>query len=209
MLTLVVDCRIPSPNESDYNVGISYTSQYNFIEGTFSPPPNCIYTHWLWPIMNRKLHRLPLLRRLQHHLLLLLRPQPLLYNLHLLQPAHHPMPLNIQTPPIYIYLPDIPHLPRWPADLWHVVANITLILENTGPRSGAEIPQLYLEYPAAANQPVRQLRGFERVLVGKGERVSKVWGAEEGYFSLGCEGAEVGCFRREVWGYVWGGFEGC
>ncbi|PYH67878.1 putative beta-glucosidase D [Aspergillus vadensis CBS 113365] len=57
-----------------------------------------------------------------------------------------------------------------PVDLWDVIANVTVSVTNTGGRAGAEIPQLYLSYPESAKQPVRQLRGFERVELARRER---------------------------------------
>ncbi|KAK7544833.1 putative beta-glucosidase D [Phyllosticta citribraziliensis] len=55
-------------------------------------------------------------------------------------------------------------------DLFDTVLTITTTLTNTGSRSGAEVAQLYVSYPAAANQPVRQLRGFEKVPLDKGAK---------------------------------------
>ena len=41
---------------------------------------------------------------------------------------------------------------------------------NTGARKGDEVVQLYLHDPVASiSQPVRRLRGFERVTLGPGE----------------------------------------
>ncbi|KAH8878932.1 beta-glucosidase D [Thozetella sp. PMI_491] len=58
------------------------------------------------------------------------------------------------------------------ADLWDTVASITFSLQNTGSLGGAEIPQLYLSFPDVADQPIRQLRGFESVYLGAGESTS-------------------------------------
>jgi beta-glucosidase len=54
-------------------------------------------------------------------------------------------------------------------DLWDTVATLSTSLTNTGARSGAEVAQLYVEFPATANEPVRQLRGFKKVMVQPGE----------------------------------------
>ncbi len=40
---------------------------------------------------------------------------------------------------------------------------------NTGAREGAEVVQLYLSSPAAAEEPPKQLKGFEKVLLKPGE----------------------------------------
>ena len=41
-------------------------------------------------------------------------------------------------------------------------------MTNTGRRAGAEVAQLYLAFPAAAGEPVLQLRGFEKVFLAPG-----------------------------------------
>lgn len=55
------------------------------------------------------------------------------------------------------------------ADLWNPVVEITFTLHNSGNVDGAEIPQVYLTWPEAANVPPTQLRGFERVFFKSGE----------------------------------------
>lgn len=54
------------------------------------------------------------------------------------------------------------------SDLWDMVSNISVEVSNTGSVDGAEVPQLYIGYPSMANQPIRQLRGFERVEIEAG-----------------------------------------
>ena len=50
----------------------------------------------------------------------------------------------------------------------HVRASVTV--RNTGSRAGDEVVQLYLHDPVASiSQPVRRLRGFERVTLKPGE----------------------------------------
>lgn len=53
-------------------------------------------------------------------------------------------------------------------DLWDVVATAETTISNTGDRDGAEAAQLYVKFPSAAGQPLRQLRGFEKVHLAKG-----------------------------------------
>ena len=48
---------------------------------------------------------------------------------------------------------------------WTVTATVT----NTGPRAGAEVPQLYLGFPSAAGEPPMQLKGYQRVTLQPGE----------------------------------------
>lgn len=51
-------------------------------------------------------------------------------------------------------------------ELWDVLFNVTVTVENAGNVSAAEIPQLYVEIPTA---PKSQLRGFEKVKLEAGE----------------------------------------
>ncbi|MEA5364105.1 glycoside hydrolase family 3 C-terminal domain-containing protein [Amycolatopsis sp., V23-08] len=48
-------------------------------------------------------------------------------------------------------------------------ATATFTVRNTGRRAGAEVAQLYLGFPAAAGEPPRQLKGFERVQLAPGQ----------------------------------------
>jgi beta-glucosidase len=41
---------------------------------------------------------------------------------------------------------------------------VTFVVENSGTRTGTEISQVYLEYPPAAGEPTRVLRGFKEIL---------------------------------------------
>jgi beta-glucosidase len=43
-------------------------------------------------------------------------------------------------------------------------------VENTGPVAGAEVPQLYVQLPAAVGEPPKRLIGFEKVWLNPGER---------------------------------------
>jgi beta-glucosidase len=53
-------------------------------------------------------------------------------------------------------------------DLWDEVVSATVTVANNGTADGNEVSQLYVQYPDAADQPVRQLRGFERILISSG-----------------------------------------
>lgn len=48
------------------------------------------------------------------------------------------------------------------------MASVSVLIINNGTLAGAEVPQLYIKFPEAADQPVRQLRGFERVEIDAG-----------------------------------------
>lgn len=43
--------------------------------------------------------------------------------------------------------------------------SVTFTVRNVGSRSGAEIPQLYLDDPVAAGEPPKQLQGYQRVFL--------------------------------------------
>ncbi|MCP5143992.1 MAG: glycoside hydrolase family 3 C-terminal domain-containing protein [Gammaproteobacteria bacterium] len=46
---------------------------------------------------------------------------------------------------------------------------VRFTLKNTGKRAGAEVAQLYIGVPSTAEEPPRQLKGFEKVLLQPGE----------------------------------------
>jgi len=53
-------------------------------------------------------------------------------------------------------------------DLFDEVINVTTTITNSGSRAGQEVAQLYVSFPEAAAQPVRLLRGFEKVNITVG-----------------------------------------
>ncbi|KKY37031.1 putative periplasmic beta-glucosidase [Diaporthe ampelina] len=54
-------------------------------------------------------------------------------------------------------------------DLWDEVIEVTASVSNTGAVEGAEVAQLYVTFPDEAEQPIRVLRGFEKVNVKPGQ----------------------------------------
>jgi len=50
-------------------------------------------------------------------------------------------------------------------DLWDEVVSATVTVANNSTVDSKEVSQLYVQYPDAADQPVRQLRGFERTFI--------------------------------------------
>ncbi|KAF4915230.1 putative beta-glucosidase D [Colletotrichum viniferum] len=54
-------------------------------------------------------------------------------------------------------------------DLWDIVATVSTSISNTGSVAGAEVAQLYISFPDVAGEPVRQLRGFQKVTIQPGE----------------------------------------
>jgi beta-glucosidase len=66
------------------------------------------------------------------------------------------------------------HLPIQPGGnpaLWASLYNVTVSVSNTGDCAGAAVPQLYVGLPSSAPEgtPLRQLRGFEKVYLEKGD----------------------------------------
>lgn len=55
--------------------------------------------------------------------------------------------------------------------LWDAIYNVTVSVANSGSVAGAVVPQLYVGLPssAPAGTPLRQLRGFEKIYLEKGE----------------------------------------
>ncbi|HTW94238.1 MAG TPA: glycoside hydrolase family 3 C-terminal domain-containing protein [Tepidisphaeraceae bacterium] len=47
--------------------------------------------------------------------------------------------------------------------------DVSVDVSNTGKRAGAEVVQVYVGFPAAAGEPPRQLKGFERVMLKAGQ----------------------------------------
>lgn len=58
--------------------------------------------------------------------------------------------------------------PGGPVDLFENVATVTAKITNSGGVDGAEVPQLYLGYPASAGTPPKQLRGFNKLKLAAG-----------------------------------------
>ncbi|KAL4898352.1 putative beta-glucosidase D [Aspergillus ambiguus] len=130
-------------NESDYNVGLCYTHTCNFTEGNY--------------IDYRYFDGYNVTPRYEFG-----------YGLSYSNFTYSNLQINSPAP-----------LSTYPTgklsvggyeDLWDIVASVHVTVQNTGGVDGTEIPQLYLSYPTVAQQPVRQLRGFENVEVPKGEK---------------------------------------
>lgn len=48
-------------------------------------------------------------------------------------------------------------------------ATVTVNVKNTGDRTGAEVPQLYVGMPAKTGEPPKQLKGYDKIELGPGE----------------------------------------
>jgi beta-glucosidase len=85
---------------------------------------------------------------------------------------------NIETSPlqnnITSFPEDLPIQPGGNPALWEALYNVTVSVSNSGPVAGAAVPQLYVGLPSSApvGTPIRQLRGFEKVYLEKGETQS-------------------------------------
>jgi beta-glucosidase len=65
--------------------------------------------------------------------------------------------------------PSSPVIQGGLASLWDIVAKVTAVVQNTGSVNADEIAQLYVGIPGG---PVRQLRGFSKVQILKGQTVT-------------------------------------
>ncbi|KAI1358193.1 glycoside hydrolase superfamily [Xylaria arbuscula] len=61
-------------------------------------------------------------------------------------------------------------IPGGRADLWETVATVSVTVANSGNVTGSEVAQLYVGYPASANAPPKQLRGFEKIPLATGAK---------------------------------------
>ena len=57
-------------------------------------------------------------------------------------------------------------------------------VQNTGTIGGAEVVQLYLGFPAAAGEPPRQLKGFEKVELEAGAKTAVSLALDDRSFSI-------------------------
>ncbi|PYI04230.1 putative beta-glucosidase D [Aspergillus sclerotiicarbonarius CBS 121057] len=133
-------------NESDYNVDLCYTAQCNFTEG--------VYLDYRYFDAYKVTPRYPFGHGLSY--------TTFSYS-----------DLTINKPSNLTEYPTGEHTVGGHSDLWDNVASVSVEVANTGSLDGAEVPQLYLGFPSSAQQPVRQLRGFERVEIAAGDK-SKV-----------------------------------
>ncbi|KAK9854608.1 hypothetical protein MYU51_003755 [Penicillium brevicompactum] len=130
-------------NESDYNVGLCYTQQCNFTEGNF--------------IDYRYFDAYNVTPRYEFG-----------YGLSYTQFKYSD--LSINGPKALSTFPTGKRAVGGYEDLWDIVASVSVKVQNAGSVDGAEVPQLYISYPKAAQQPLRQLRGFENVEIKKGKQ---------------------------------------
>ncbi len=71
---------------------------------------------------------------------------------------------------------------------------------NTGRRVGAEVPQVYVGFPAGTGEPPKQLKGFGRVVLAPGDRQTVSIELDErafAYWDVAAHGwrVDTGCYR--------------
>jgi beta-glucosidase len=80
---------------------------------------------------------------------------------------------------------------------------VTFTVTNTGGKDGGEIPQLYLDFPPAAEEPAKQLKGFTKIYLGKGASQQVLFPLavrDKSIWNVGVHGWEemVGTFTAHV-----------
>ena len=88
--------------------------------------------------------------------------------------------------------------------------DVSLTVANTGKVVGAEVVQLYVQFPAAAGEPPQQLRAFDKVTIRAGESAPvsftltdadlSIWDVDAKAWSLvkGVFGVAVGASSRDL-----------
>ena len=56
------------------------------------------------------------------------------------------------------------------------MANVTASITNFRSLAGANVPQLYVTFPDAADEPVRELGGFQKIYLEAGETCEVTFG---------------------------------
>ncbi|KAE9397359.1 glycoside hydrolase [Gymnopus androsaceus JB14] len=95
-------------------------------------------------------------------------------------------------------------------DLWYDALTVSVNIKNVGTLAGSEVAQLYITFPDKADQPVRQLRGFDKVTLEAGSsgtarftlqnRDLAYWdvGAQEWAIATGEYTLAVGASSRDI-----------
>merc|ERR1712070_964192 len=81
--------------------------------------------------------------------------------------------------------------------------SVSISVKNTGDVDGAEVPQLYLGFPASAQEPPKQLKGFQKIQLKSGasatvtfpltDRDFSIW-----EFSLPTSNCSGGAFEQDI-----------
>jgi hypothetical protein len=90
------------------------------------------------------------------------------------------------------------------------LATVSVAVTNTGRRSGADVPQLYIADPTSTGEPPKQLKGYQKVILAPGEaghvsfpidaRALSYWStAVHGWrVARGCYGILIGRDERDI-----------
>jgi beta-glucosidase len=62
--------------------------------------------------------------------------------------------------------------------------NVTFEVSNTGARTGYEVPQMYLSFPASAGEPPLQLKGFKKLQLAPGETATVAFAVQDRDLSI-------------------------
>lgn len=79
-------------------------------------------------------------------------------------------------------------------------ATVNVRVTNTGARAGAEVAQVYVEFPAAAGEPPLQLKGFDKVSLQPGQSETVAIHLDDQAFSVWNDGWSIkpGCYGVHV-----------
>jgi beta-glucosidase len=78
-------------------------------------------------------------------------------------------------------------------------SSVTVTVTNTGSVAGAEVAQLYLDFPATAGEPPLQLKGFEKVVLAPGAKQTVT-------FPLNGRSISIWDVQTHAWAHVPGQF---
>jgi beta-glucosidase len=88
------------------------------------------------------------------------------------------------------------------------LATVSVNVTNTGHRTGADVPQMYIAAPASTGEPSHQLKGYERLTLAPGQaaqasfpidaRALSYWGANGWQAAAGCYAIQIGHDERNI-----------
>lgn len=92
----------------------------------------------------------------------------------------------------YSHLHIAPGHPDGPGKGGHGDAKVSVDITNTGSRTGSAVPQLYIGDPKSANEPPKQLKGFQKVSLKPGQ-------AKKVQFNLGPQAFSIWDSNANSW----------
>jgi beta-glucosidase len=132
--------------ETDYPVGVCETDECDFSEG--------VYIDYRWFDANNITTRFPFGYGMTY--------TSFAYSSHVAVNITNSTALSLRYPTGSLGLGG-------QSDLWDEVVTVSSSVSNTGSLDGAEVAQLYVGFPGEAEQPMRILRGFDKVRLAPGE----------------------------------------